>query len=135
MGRAYFKDQSLISGTGRIQALWAVERALIVKHRSTEVELSRPVHCPVPCQVVLPLQGARCQVAGGDLHFLNSDAARPHRYGDHGVVLWKRERELIYPLKSSQQIRLTVSHTELKHILSLMIIIKLIFENQDFLLL
>lgn len=52
---AYFKHQRLISGSGRVQALGLVERTLVVKHRPTEVKLSRPVHRPVPCQEVLLL--------------------------------------------------------------------------------
>lgn len=87
---AYFKHQRLISGSGSEQALGLVERTLVVKHRPTKVELPRPVHRPVPCQVVLLLHWADGQVAGGNLHFLNVDASGPSWDHDHGVIFFTR---------------------------------------------
>lgn len=105
---AYFKHQRLISRSSSIQALRLVERALVVEHGSTKVELARPVHGPVSGQVVLPLQGSDSQVAGGDLHFLNSNASCPCWDRYHGVILWRKERSkgsrgfCCFPLKFFQ---------------------------------
>lgn len=54
------------------------------------MELPWPVHCPVPCQVVLLLHWADGQVAGGNLHFLNVDASGPSWDDEHGVIFFTR---------------------------------------------
>lgn len=87
---AYFKHQRLISRSSGIQALWLVERALVVKNSPTKVELPWPVHSPVPGQVVFLLQGADSQVTGGDLHLLDVNASGPSWDYYHGVVLWRK---------------------------------------------
>lgn len=84
---AYFKHQRLISRSRRVQALRLVERSLVVEHSPTKVELPWPVHSPVSSQVVFLLQGADCQVAGGDLHFLNVNASSSGWDNHHGVIL------------------------------------------------
>lgn len=84
---AYFKHQRLISRSSGEQALWFVERALVVKHSPSKVEFSWPVHSPVPCQEVLPFQGADGEVAGGHLHLLDSDAPCSSWDNDHRVIL------------------------------------------------
>lgn len=90
---AYFKHQRLISRSSGIQALRLVERALVVEHSPTKVELPRPVHSPVPGQVVPSLQGADSQVAGGDLHFLDVYTPCPRWDCNHGVILWRGKKE------------------------------------------
>lgn len=85
-GHTYFKDQCLISGPGSIQALWLIERALIVEDGASELELARPIHCPIARQVVLALEAAHSQVAGGHLHLPHIHAASPHRDGDHPII-------------------------------------------------
>lgn len=86
---AYFKHQRLISRPSSVEALRLVERALVIEHGPTKVELPWPVHGPVPCQVVLPLQGPDGQIAGGHLHLLDVNASSPSGNRHHGVILWK----------------------------------------------
>lgn len=92
---AYFKHQRLISRSSGKQALRLVERALVVKHSPTKLEFSWPVHSPVPSQVVLPLQGADGQVAGGDFHFLNMDVSCSSWDYYHGVILWGKRMKKV----------------------------------------
>lgn len=84
--QAYFKDQRLISGSRRVEALGLVEGALVIKHRPGKGELPWPVDGPVPCQVVPAGQAAHGQVAGGHVHLLQLDAACARRHRHHRVV-------------------------------------------------
>lgn len=84
--QAYFKDQRLISGSRRVEALGLVGGALVIEHCPGKGELPRPVDGPVPCQVVPAGQAAHGQVAGGHLHLLQMDAARTRRHRHHRVV-------------------------------------------------
>lgn len=88
---AYFKHQRLISRSSGIQALWLVERALVVENSPTKVELPGPVNGPVTGQVVFLLQGADCQVTARDLHLLDVDTSSSSWYNNHGVIFWKLE--------------------------------------------
>lgn len=89
---AYFKHQRLISRSSSVQALWLVERALVVENSPTKVELSGPVHSPVTGQVVFLFQGADSQVAAGNLHLLDVDTSSPSWDNDHGVIFCRLER-------------------------------------------
>lgn len=100
---AYFKHQRLISWSSSVQALGLVERALVVEHRPTKVELSRPVHRPVPSQVVLLLHWADSQVAGGNLHFLHMNALCPSWNKDHCVIFFTRQKRREYPCRKSMK--------------------------------
>lgn len=80
---AYFKHQRLISRSSGIQALWLVERALVVENSPTKVELSGPVHGPVTGQVVFLFQGADSQVTAGNLHLLDVDTTSSSWYNNH----------------------------------------------------
>lgn len=91
--QAYFKDQRLISGSCSIETLGVVKGALIIKNCPSKRELPWPVDCPVSCQVVLAGQAAHGQVAGGDVHLLQLDAARARWHRHHRVVVCEERRQ------------------------------------------
>lgn len=81
------KDQCLVGGARGVQALWTAKGALVVEGGAGKVEPPRPIHRPIAREIVLVLEAPHGQVAGGDLHLLDPHTPRPHRDGDHLVVL------------------------------------------------
>lgn len=96
---AYFKHQSLVSGSSGVKALRLVERTLIIEDSPTKIEPPWPIHSPIPGQVVLFLQGTDSQVAGGHLHFLDMDAPCSSWHCHHRVILWERMSGKESPVK------------------------------------
>lgn len=88
----YLKHQRLVGGSGGVQALRLAEGALVAERGPSEVELARPVHCPVSRQVVLPLQGTHRQIAGRHRHLFHANAPGTRRDGYHGVILWVKRK-------------------------------------------
>lgn len=88
MGVTHFKEQGLISGSGGVEALRPVERALVAKSGAGELEPAWPVHRPISRKVVsASLQATDSQVAGGYLHLLHPDAPCSSRNYHNRVIL------------------------------------------------
>lgn len=82
----YFKDQRLIGGSLCRQAFGAVEGALVLKQGPCKGELPWPVDAPAPCEVILVTETSDGEVTGGNLQFLDFDAAGARWDGDDWVI-------------------------------------------------